>query len=201
MSRVGVSVVKSCSFRGVAQNFSNTYYYETPLAVLPGSADALVDAIVAKEKAIHSPRVTFLRGLCWTTGGTQQENQMLVQKNLSGVGTGGGPSTAMDKERAFLVRFRAGNDSRGNPVYLRKWWHLDVGVLATQGITNAQLENTEALTSTQRAQLVTIADGFKNVQAATQGFDLVSKTGRDIDGATVAHQYLEHHQLGDMWRG
>jgi hypothetical protein len=201
VARVGVSVVKSTSFRGVQQNFSNTYYYETPLPVLPGSADALVDAIVAKEKAIHSPRVTFLRGLCWTTGGTKAENNMLVQKNLSGTGNGASPSTAQDKERAFLVRFRAGNDSRGNPVYLRKWWHLDIGVVASEGISNAQLENTAALSSAQRAQIVTWGDGFKSVQAATQNFDLVSKNGRDIDGATQAHQYLEHHQLGDMWRG
>jgi hypothetical protein len=31
---------------------------------------------------------------------------------------------------------------------------------------------------------------------------ICSKTGRDPTGSNwEAHRYLEHHQLGDMWRG
>ena len=202
MSITGVSITKSCSFRGVAQHFANTYYYETPLPVTAGTADSLIDAVVALEKPMHATTVTFVKGRAWSAGGTPAENNMLAQKNLSGNGTnGGGGSTAMDKERAFLVRFRAGNDSKGRPVYLRKWWHLDLGIIASDSVTNTQLQNVASLTSGQRAQLVTWADSFKHLTVGAQGFDLVSKNGRDIDGATQAHQYLEHHQLGDMWRG
>lgn len=201
MGRVGVSITKSCSFRGAAQQFSNTYYYETPLPVLAAVGDALIDNIVTKEKAIHSSSVTFVYGRCWTAGGTPSSNNMIAQKALSGTGSGASPNTSVDKERAFLVRFRAGVDSRGNPVYLRKWWHLDAGTVGGETITTPQMQNTAGLTSGQRAALVGMADGFKNVTAGAQVFDLVSEKGRGIDGATQAHQYYEHHQLGDMWRG
>lgn len=201
MARVGVSITKTCTFRGVAQPFSNTYYYETPLPVVASVADSLIDNIVAKEKAIHSTAVTFSRGQCWSAGGTKAENQMITQKALSGTGTGGTPSSAMDKERAFLVRFRAGVDSRGNPVYLRKWWHLDVGTIGGAAVDNSMLQNTAQLTTAQRNSLVATADAFKSITALPQNFDLVSEKGRTISGSTVAHPYLEHHQLGDQWRG
>src|SRR3954470_12895414 len=122
MARVGVSIVKSTSFRGVAQEFGNTYYYQTPLPVTATVAGNLIDHIVTLEKAQHSTAVTFVRAKCWSAGGTKQENEMITQKNLSGTGSngsGGASTLNMDKERAFLVRFRAGNDTRGRPVYLR----------------------------------------------------------------------------------
>jgi hypothetical protein len=209
MARYGVQVEKSTSFRGAAQPFSNTYYYEgavangdptDPNAI--GYANNILDDVVALERAIHGTNVTFVMARCWSQIGTKEQNQMLVQRALSGNGTGAGPSTAADKERAFLVRFRAGNDTRGRPVYLRKWFHLDIGVIASEGISNAQLQQTAQLTSGQRSQLETWANGFKTITpGAGPNATLVAKNGRPIDGSTTAHPYFEHHQLGDAWRG
>src|SRR5829696_8397343 len=129
MGLVGVSITKSTTFRGVAQEFSNTYYYDvvgTPNATV---TEEIIDALVTKEKAKHGTPVTFVRAKGWSAGGTQAQNNMLVEKNLSGTGTI--TAGTADRERAFLVRFRAGQDSRGRPVYLRKWWHLDVQILGT----------------------------------------------------------------------
>jgi hypothetical protein len=201
MSRVGVSITKSVSFRGVAQEFSNTYYYETPLPVIASVADSLIDNIVAKEKAIHSVVVSFLFARCWSAGGTKQENNMITQKSLSGTGSGVSPQSGQDRERAFLVRARAGVDTRGNPVYLRKWWHLEVGSFSGANVPAAALENTGQLTSASRTTLENAFDGFKTITALPQVFDLVSEKGRAITGATQAHPYLEHRQLGDQWRG
>jgi hypothetical protein len=163
----------------------------------------MVSLVVAEEKAIHSTSVTFVRARCWSAGGTKAENTMLHETNLSGAGTGGAPGTAHDKERAFLVRFRAGNDSQGRPVYLRKWWHLDVGVLASEAISNDQLRNVTALSTAQRNKIAEYGDRFKEFHPTSLGggqASLVSDKGRAISGATQAHQYYEHHQLGDMWR-
>jgi hypothetical protein len=209
VARFGVQIEKSTSFRGAAQPFSNTYYYEAATANSPannasviGYANALLDAIIPIERGAHSPNVTFVAARCWSQIGTPAQNEMIVQRSLSGAGTGGGASTAMDKERAFLVRFRAGVDSKGRPVYLRKWFHLDVGVLGGAGITNAQLVQTEQLTTAQRSALETIANNLKTVTPASGPVaNLVAKGGRPIDGGTTAHPYLEHHQLGDAWRG
>lgn len=201
MPIVGVSITKTCSFRGVAQEFSNTYYYQTPLPVISSVADSLIDNIVAKEKVLHSALVSFTFGRCWSAGGTKAENNMITQKSLSGTGTATTALTGQDRERAFLVRFRAGNDVRGNPVYLRKWWHLQASVVGSQSLSNANLENTGQLSTALRGAIEGAADGFKSITALPQNFDLVSEKGRPITGGTQAHPYLEHRQLGDAWRG
>ena len=202
MPRLGVSVTKSISFRGAAQEFTNTYYYNTQNIISGPIADALTDAVVALERPMHGSNVSFVRAKCWSTGtGSPSTNEMMVQKNLSGVGTNAAVSpTNHDRERAYLVRFRAGSDSKGRAVYLRKWWHLEINALATIPISNAQLQQTAQLDATQRAQLVTYANAFKSLTVLGSTFDLVSQKGRAIDGATTAHPYFEHHQLGDMWR-
>jgi len=202
MGLVGATIVKSTTFRGVAQEFSNTYYYEVPGTPNAVVTEEIIDALVTKEKAQHATTVTFVRAAGWRAGGSSATNEMLVQKNLSGAGTKSA-HTAMDKERAFLVRFRAGVDSRGRPVYLRKWWHLDVSVIGGSAISNTQLQNTAGLDSAQRAAVVAFADDIKNLTLVTAGFtsaELKGPSGRGITGDTTAHQYLEHHQLGDMWR-
>lgn len=201
MARVGVSITKTVSFRGVAQEFGNTYYYNTPLPVISSVADSLIDNLVAKEKVLHSALVSFTFARCWSAGGTKAENNMITQKALSGTGSATTAISGQDRERAFLVRFRAGVDVRGNPVYLRKWWHLQAGAVGGSAITNANLEQTGQLSSTVRSNLEGSADAFKSITALPQNFDLVSENGRAITGATQAHPYLEHRQLGDQWRG
>jgi hypothetical protein len=201
VSLVGANITCSTSFRGVQQEFGYTFHYDTAGIVSSGSAEALIDALVALLKPMHATSINFVRAKCWTAGGTKAENQMLFQKNLSGTGTNSAaPSTFIDKERAFLVRLRAGVDTKGRPAYLRKWFHLDVGVLGGSGFTNGQVQNTEALNSTHRNQLVTWANQFKSINATAQTWEWKGPKGRSITGDTVAHPYYEHHQLGDMWR-
>lgn len=201
MARVGVSIEKATSFRGVSQPFSNTYYYETPLPVVVGVATQLIDHIVSLEKPMHTSNVDFKFGRCWSAGGTKAENEMITQKALSGVGTNASiVNTFMDKERAWLVRFRAGNDSRGRPVYLRKWWHLYLDTFASASVISSVLANTAGINAAHATQLETWGNAFKSITTLPQNFDLVSEKGRQITGATKAHPYLEHHQLGDQWR-
>lgn len=202
--RFGVNILKSCPFRTGTQHFGNTYYYESNTGgALPalGTLEALVDDIVAKEKSKHSAQISFVRGRLWSQVGTPAQNNMLVDKNLSGAGsqiTHGG----LDRERAFLVRFRAGVDSRGRPVYLRKWWHLDASMTGS-AYPNNVLENTAEVSTAMRSAGETFANNLKSISVGTPTvvFDLVSKNGRPIDGATLAHRFLEHRQLGDEWRG
>jgi len=203
MARIGVSITKSTAFRGVAQEFGNTYYYEMPQpAPNAAVANEIIDALVVKEKAQFSQGVNFVRAKAWSAGGTKAQNEMLAQKNLTGTGSKIANSI-LDKERAFLVRFRAGNDSLGRPAYLRKWWHLDIQTLASVNISNGQCQNMDQLSTAQRDALVAFGDDIKSLVLTTNGFttaQLVGPNGRPISGATVAHPYIEHHQLGEMWR-
>jgi hypothetical protein len=202
VARVGVSITKSCAFRNSTQEFSNVYYYQATSGGLPNETDAegIIDTVVTREKAVHSSNVTFVRARLWSQEGSPAQNQMIKQKNLSGVGSIGN-TTNMDRERCFLIRIRAGVDSRGNPVYLRKWYHT-LGPVAAVAISQAILEGTAGFSQAQRD---TIENAFANILEVNQGgqiWELVSKNGRaySLPADLVAHAFLEHHQFGDMWR-
>lgn len=201
MPLYGFNIEKTTSFRGVAQPFGNTYYYQMDATLTQANAIECLDSLVAKERPLFASSVTFVKGRAWTAGGTKQENNMIAQKAYSSVGTAGGGGTTLDKERAILVRFRAGNDSRGNPVYLRKWWHVDLQVINATTLSNGVLQNTEQLPTGVRTFLETQANGFKTLSGPGFNGDLRSEKNRPIDGPTTAHPYYEHHQLGDQWRG
>lgn len=201
MARIGISITKSVAFRNGTQEFSNVYFY-TNLGGLPDEAGAnnLIDALVTIEKTFHASVVTFVRGRCWSQVGSPAGNNMISQKNLSGTG-GMGTQVGLDRERAWLFRLRAGSDSRGNPVYLRKYFHA-CGQFLSTSVGNPQLENSAGFTQTERDNQVAKMNGIGQLNLAGGPWDLCSKTGRMATaGATwQAHQFLEHHQLGDMWR-
>jgi hypothetical protein len=201
VSRIGISITKSTPFRNSVQEFSNVYYYENGGGLPDESgATALIDELVALEKTFHSSAVTFVRGRCWSAGGSKETNNMIAQKNLSGTGAQG-LVTSMDKERAYLVRWRAGSDSRGNPVYLRKWWHSCGLFDASVSVVSNILDNSSGFTSGNRTAIQNKAQGIVLLAAAGGGWEHVAKSGREADSSQVqAHQFLEHHQMGDMWR-
>jgi hypothetical protein len=201
VARIGISITKSTAFRNSTQEFSNVYYYEC--ASLPNvtQADSLIDSLTAVEKGFHSSAVTFVRGRCWSETGNKATNEMISQKNLSGTGTQA-TLTGMDKERAVLFRVRAGVDVRGNPVYLRKWYHpcgvFQAGVTFDGNI----LANTTGFSSTQRNTLQAVVEAIKDANGNSFSVSLVAKSGRQRNSGALfeAHQLLEHHQQGDQWR-
>lgn len=200
MARIGVNILKRCTFRGVSQEFGNTYYFEGPDPV-PNNTDAglLIDQLTADEKVLHSQNVTFLMGRLWKADGTPAENVMIRESPLSGQGAqtviGG-----MDRERAVLIRWPAGIDIRGRPVFLRKWYHSCggcAGVLFGQLI----LENVDQISAANRTTIENAAAAVA-VQGATSQWTLCGPTGRNLSAnQPTCHPYLEHRQLGDAWRG
>jgi hypothetical protein len=201
MSRIGISITKSTPFRNSVQEFSNVYYYDLT-GSLPDEAEAgnLIDELVTVEKTFHANPVTFVRGRCWSAGGSPGTNQMINQKNLSGVGSAS-VLASLDKERAYLFRIRAGNDSRGNPVYLRKWYHTCGIFPGATSVASSIIENTAGFTQVQRDAMANNMDTVAEI-GGIGAWILCSKNGRLFDeGANFqAHQFLEHHQFGDMWR-
>lgn len=200
MATFGLSIEKTVSFRGVNQVFANVYHY-SDAGGSPSDADltTLLDNIVAHEKTWHALAVTFVRGRVWSAGGSEAANQMRVDKALTGTGADTNHAS-MDRERALLVRWRAGSDSRGRPVYLRKWYHVNTDSIGGIAVSSGVLQNTAQLTAPQRAQVVTEVDNVTSETAGGTVFTLCGPTGRVITGSTECHPYLEHHQLGDMWR-
>lgn len=201
MAIYGFNVLKRAAYRGGVQHFGNTYYYEvTTTDDDVTGLERVLDEIVSIEKAFHSTDVTYVQGRVWSAGGTAAQNTMLVEKQLTGTGNRG-PDPNMDRERAILIQFRAGVDSRGRPVYLRKWFHI-MGTF-WQGTASDGVK-------AQTAQIPTIErDQFRGEAERLEVIDLIdapraelrSKSGRQVTGATAVHPFLEHRQLGEEWRG
>lgn len=200
MAEYGCSITKRVAFRGGVQHFSNIYHFATslPSSDLP-ALNALVDEVVRLEKLMHSASVTFVSAALWTSGGTQQANQMIIQRSLTGAGSVSS-RTAWDRERAFLIQWSAGRNSRGRPVKLRKWYHT-CGADNMNPVSDAQLENTTELSAGTRAWIAGLAEQLRNFTISNTPVELQAKSGRRPDGAAICHRYLEHHQLGDEWRG
>jgi hypothetical protein len=198
MAVVAVSITKSVSFRGVQQEFSNVYHYSgtTPTVA---QADLLAAAIKAIEVPFHSTDVTFVRYKVWTAGGSAGANNMISQGTLSGTGnqtTVGG----LDRERAVLVRFTLGFDSRGRPKYLRKWYHSCGNFAGAAVASSGTMQNTTAISGTDRTTVQNAADDLLSVTAGGNTYSLCSPSGQLGSTPVLCHAYLEHHQLGDMWR-
>lgn len=195
--RIGVAIVKSVLFRGVQQEFSNVYHYDLTGAVT-GPWALMLSEMVTTEKTFHSADVSFKRGQIWSAGGTPAQNTMLYQETLSGLGSRV-VDTYQDRERAILIRWPAGTDSRGKPVFLRKWYHSCGGFAGVQGFTASVQQNTAQIPTADRTTIASAAAAMNEI-GTTEVWQLCSASGRRWDGQPECHKYLEHHQLGDMWR-
>jgi hypothetical protein len=201
MSRIGISITKRTAFRDSVQEFSNVYHYESGGAYPdPIAAALLIDELVTFEKSCHATSVTFVQAKCWKAGESKEQNVMIAQKVLTGTGSTSA-SSGMDKERAYLVQWSAGVDSRGKPVRLKKWFHA-CGFFAGHTLDSSKLDNTTGFSTADRNAIATKADECKTIGDSNQ-WVLAAASGRQMDNAAaaVAHKYLEHHQLGDQWRG
>ena len=201
MTRIGISITKRVVFRNSTQEFSNVYYYDGLLGRPSQSeADSLIDTASNREKAFHGTQVSFIKGRLWEQTGDKATTEMVSQKNLSGNGSLT-DNAQMDRERAFLFRLRAGVDSRGNPVYLRKWFHACAnigGVAISAGI----LTNQSGFTAGERTTLQNAMNSIGSIGSGATLGTLCAKGGRQPTAGALweAHAFLEHHQLGDQWR-
>jgi hypothetical protein len=198
MARFGLSITMAVAFRGVQQEFSNVFHYQR-VGTQPSAAtvQGLKDEIIATLRSLHCTDVSFLHYRAWSADGSAAQNQMIAQGNLSGTGNQA-PSSNMDRERAFLVSWRAGSDSRGHPVYLRKWFHSGGAANGYQPSTGV-LQQTLEIPAASRTLVEAKAEELREVGGA-ELYNLCSKNGRNGEGGASCHRYLEHHQLGDMWR-
>jgi hypothetical protein len=203
MAIIGLSITKECAFRDSIQPFSNMYFYNNGLGGAPDqtAANNILDELVAIEKTFHSIQVEFVFGRIWLQTLTEIGTVMIHQKALTGTGVTS-DSGSLDRERAFLFRRRAGQDSRGQPVYLRKWYH-SCGQFPGSGALSAnQLANQAGFTQAVRDAMAANVNDISGLASGGGGWEICSKGGRAPTEANwQAHRYLEHHQLGDQWRG
>jgi hypothetical protein len=200
MTQFSISITKSVVFRDSVQPFSNIYTYGG-IGTMPNPAQAatLINEVVNIERALHSQDVRFIQGRLWSSGGTREQNQMITTIPLAVEGSQG-TTADFDRERAVLVQWPAGKDTRGKKVYLRKWFHCSG---ACNGVTFAASVKSN-LTRIPVADRTVIANQASNLAriGTSAEWGMIAPSGRERDGGDpITHPYLEHHQLGDKWRG
>lgn len=197
MVQIGMAIVKDVTFRGVKQEFSNVYHYKAPGPGPVQNPDVLINEVVGIERNLHSLDVRFIRASLWSSGGTPAQNAMIHQMALSGTGNQATDSN-MDRERAVLMQWPAGLNVLGRPVKLRKWFH-SCGRCAGEAFGADALRNEAGITLASRNAIATEANKLRIIGPVDEWL-LVAESGREHTGPGTVHQYLEHHQLGDMWR-
>lgn len=199
MAIYGVAITKKVTFRLAPQEFSNVYHYSTSGVLGGADAESLIDQLKTIETSLHAADVTFVRGRVWTSGGSPASNVMVKEKALSGTGNQINDSS-MDRERAVLAQWPAGVNNRGRPVYLRKWYH-SCGAVAGVTWGSSIHANTGPISDPNRATIAAQVDNVEDITAGAHNLTLVAKSGRTRTGPLAIYKWLEHHQLGDQWRG
>ena len=200
LGQITISITKRAAFRDSTQEWQNVYCYGSAgLNPSQAAAEALIDEVTTKEKTFHSTLVSFVLGRCWSSGGSIAENEMIAEKTLSGTGSTA-TSTANDLERAVLIQWPAGFDSKGRPVKLKKWYHVH-GSIGGVTLSNAILQNFTGFTAANRTAIEAAVGVLTRIGTSVWGLKAESGRERSGSGDPIAHRYYEHHQLGDMWRG
>jgi hypothetical protein len=116
------SIDKDVSFRGGKERYSNVYTYDTGTGPLNSSeAEIILDQLVAAERKVHAPAVTFKQGRAWGPLGNPATSATILLKDYAGAGTF--PSSGLIyRESCVVVAWEcARNSATGKKVYLRKY--------------------------------------------------------------------------------
>lgn len=125
MARPGVTLIKTMNYRGLPEQWSNTYDM-TVAPTTPTLWRTAIDGLIAQEKTVYSNRVTIIKAYCYddlALAVTYVYDLSLFAGTVPGtLGGSGGAATPGDV--AGWVRWDTGRrGSTGKPVYLRKYFH------------------------------------------------------------------------------
>lgn len=147
---ISIRLNKSFAYRGSPEIWSNTYHFTGTAPSSDANWDALIDALVTAEKAIHHVTTTVVYASCYTADHTPAAHtrdfnnapDTPVPGTLSLV-----PSATLNisaGDQAAWIRWKTDHrDSRGHQVYIRNYYH---GIQVTPPDTIATAQRTAMAT-------------------------------------------------------
>lgn len=125
-TRDSITIVKSFSYRGAAELYSNTYFMDGATPASAASWKTLADAVMAAEKLMHSSDVTMVAAVghkagdsvaVWSRDYAAAGDSVVGTYTPTGGIRGGG-------DTATWVRWATGAlTSKGKPIFLRNYFH------------------------------------------------------------------------------
>lgn len=181
-----MTIVKSFTYRGAAEEWSNTYHLTDHPADEAGWR-TLSDWLMGYEKTVYSARCTIERSLCYD----DSDDPVTYTYNLadwggvvSGTFSASAGAQAPGDVAAWVRWFTGDRNSKGKPVYLRKYFH-DVEV---NGYPNA-----DQITSTQVTAYQAFGDQLLTPIHA--GISLAKPDGSLPDGPAACSTYATTRTL------
>jgi hypothetical protein len=128
-SQVGLTIIKSMTYRGVAgEEWSNTYHFS---GGIPSDATAwktLADALIAQEKTLYVADSVVVRAYGYdsdsdTATAVWSYDYLAAAATVPGTCATTGSHVAAGDQAAW-IRWPTGRlNSKGKPIYLRKYYH------------------------------------------------------------------------------
>lgn len=189
MARPGVTLVQRFTYRGNPEEWSNTYHF---LGDAPSSDDdwtTLIDALTT----IVAPALTSVNHIVRAYGYADTDNDASFVYDIAGTGAGiagtapteGSGTSQAPGDVAAWMRWKTGyTNSKGKPVYLRKYFH---GVwIGDAGSTIDQLD------TILLAAMQTQADVLNSVSGDWPG---LSDPHGDAPGVSAVSAYVTTRTL------
>lgn len=158
-----VTLVKSFTYRGVLEEWSNTYHYSGTVPATHAARVALAQAIGLAEQGLFTSAVVFRRMYFYNAG---DEHSVDAVEYIAGDADplGGSLSSSglvkAPGDAAFWVRWKTPDRVNGKPIYLRKYLH-DVLLATGGGDSVAATQRTAALTYANKMIDGTLPGSFK----------------------------------------
>lgn len=145
MAAPGVVLYKTFTYRGVLEEWGNTYHFVGDAPSTPSDWRDLVDDLVALEKTCLDVTVTIERAICYeNTDDDSVYSYSLAAFAGTVAGTyshGAASAVLQEGGSSYMARWDTGRRStKGKPIYLRKYWHPAASQPGTPDVVDTTLQ-------------------------------------------------------------
>lgn len=129
MATPGVVLIKTFSYRGNPEEWSNAYHFQGDAPANNADWRSLVDDLITIEKPVYPATVSVVRAICYEDLSPHHDavyTYILADfdGNVPGTLTFGGGGTECPGDDAVFAGWKTDRvSSRGKPVWLRKYFH------------------------------------------------------------------------------
>jgi hypothetical protein len=130
-----ITLIKDMTYRGVKEEWSNTYTLDGTTPTSDAEWKTLADAIIVSEKTCYLVDVRVVRAMGYVSGSDNAAwsyDYLAAAATVAGtLSTGGAEVNKWAGDQAGWLRMRVGSTGAGKPKYIRKYFHGGWSVGAT----------------------------------------------------------------------